>query len=194
MKLDAYIIPSVSMNHSDVPMGSTNGFISKRGYKNSSIQIQDKVLRERSELLLLKDNKILVQRHDEWETGDYKIPGGSTDSGLSVIETAIKECQEEALITPMNVRYWGHYCHLFTGKDKVPKWLKNRNQGSFPIDYDGYYTHVCVGLYDKPYKQKIEEEDQDAFCKKAKWILIEEARKFLREEHIKALDWYLFKP
>ena len=191
MDLNAYIIPNTSINNPNVPMGTSNGFISKDGWRNPTVQISGYTLRERSEILLLKENKILLQRRDPWESNDYKIPGGGTDSFLSVIETAIKECQEEALVTPTNVKYYGAYTRLFKDGTPVPKWLKNRNGGKFPIDLDGYYTHVCVGVYKEDYKEKIAEHDKDDFYKKAKWVPIEEARKFLIDHHRKALDQYL---
>lgn len=191
MNLQAYIIPSVGMKDPSIPTGSQSGFVSKNGFRNPTVTVRGRVLRERSELLLLKDGQILIQRRDPWETNDYKIPGGATDANLTVVETAIKECEEEALIVPTNVRYFGAYTILF--EDEIPKWLRNRNNGKFPIDYEGYYTHVCVGIYQKPYENKVEEEDQDSFCKKAKWMPLEEAKKFLRKEHIDAIDQYLLQ-
>lgn len=191
MDLRAYIIPSIGMIESTIPRGSQNGFISKDHYRNPTVTVNGHILRERSELLLIKDSCILLQRKDPWENNDYKIPGGATDPDLTVVETAIKECEEEALIIPTNVKYFGVYCILFDDKNPVPKWLQNRNNEKFPIDYDGYYTHVCVGQYSKPYKDRIDEEDKDDFYSKAKWIPIEKAKKFLRKEHVDALNQYL---
>lgn len=187
--LQAYIIPFTGVESPTIPTGSQNGFVSSNGYRNPTVTIDGHVLRERSELLLLKEDKILIQRRDEWELNDYKIPGGATDPDLTVVETAIKECKEEALIVATNVKYYGAYTMLF-GKD-VPKWLQNRNNGKFPIDYEGYYTHCCVGIYDHDYEEKIAEEDQDTFYKLAKWVPISEAKKYLRKEHVRAIDQYL---
>lgn len=178
------------MENPSIPTGSQNGFVSKNGYRNPTVVVNGKTLRERAELLLLKDGKILIQRRDEWELNDYKIPGGATDPDLTVVQTAEKECKEEALIVPANLKYYGAYTILF--EEDVPKWLKNDNNGKFPKGiYDGYYTHVCVGIYDHDYEEKVADEDKDSFYKLAKWVPIEEAKKYLRKEHVRAIDQYL---
>ena len=62
MDLTAYIIPDTNLSDSSAPMGSKNGFISSDGYRNATVQIGDYILRERSEILLLKGDKILLQK------------------------------------------------------------------------------------------------------------------------------------
>ena len=166
--------------------GSREGF-NHDGVWNAVVKVRGHSFRERSELLLIKDNCILIQRKDPWDLS-YKIPGGSTDKDLTVVETAVKECEEEALIVPKEVKYFGTY-DVFFGKDvPVPKWLK---VAKYPVEYKGYHTHICVGRYDKPYEEHIDDADKDDFYKKAKWIPISDAMKFLKDYHKRALEKYL---
>ena len=177
--------------------GVSTGFYQKSGSWNPVIKINGKFFRERSELLLLKRSEensslsILIQKRDPWDNNWYKIPGGGTDPKLTMVETAIKECEEEAKITPKDVRMCGVYDVFFGDKPyqaPFPKWLIENKE--FPIVYCGYHTYVCVGFYDKPYEGHIDKADEDTFDKKAKWIPLDEAESFLREPHLKAIEKY----
>lgn len=165
--------------------GCREGF-RHNGIWNAVYRHAGEPLRERSELLLIKNGCLFIQRKDPWDLS-YKLPGGSTDVDLTVVETAIKECQEEALITPTKVQYMGVYDIYFRNGVPVPKWLR---EADYPIKYVGYHTHVCVGLYKEPYTKHIDEGDKDDFYKKAKWIPIKECVKFLKDYHYLFLTEY----
>lgn len=165
--------------------GSRKGF-RHNGIWNAVVMDRGMYLRERSELLVIRNGCLLVQRKDPWDLS-YKLPGGSTEPELTVMETAIKECQEEALITPHKVKYYGEYDIYFHDGTPVPKWLR---EADYPIKYGGYHTHICVGQYKEPYKRHIDEGDKDDFYKKAKWVPFKECQKFLKDYHWLALTEY----
>lgn len=71
------------------------------GIANSVEEINGKKYRVRVETLIIKDNKVYL-----YKTGAlnqygryYKIPGGSIEPGLSLAESARKECREKVNIS-----------------------------------------------------------------------------------------------
>lgn len=182
----AEAIDRFKIKDDDQIYGSRQGF-RHNGIWNSVYKDRGHLLRERSELLLIKDGCLFIQRKDPWDLS-YKLPGGSTDVDVTVVETAIKECQEEALITPCNVKHMGVYDIYFKDGIPVPKWLR---EADYPIKYTGYHTHICVGQYKEPYRRHIDEGDKDDFYKKAKWIPIKDCKKFLKDYHLYALMEYI---
>ena len=53
-----------------------------------------------------------------WEPNRWNLPGGGIDDGESPPSAAIRECQEEAGITPNNLSHLGNYgsISIFTGE------------------------------------------------------------------------------
>lgn len=162
---------------------SQKGFF-YNGIWNSVVYRGNEVLRERSELLVIKGNSIFMDIRDD----GIRLPGGSTEKDISIIETAIKECQEEAKITPSNVKYYGYYIELFRNGKRTPKWIL---ESHFPVTYTGYLTHVCVGTYEENFTGYIRPEDRDNLNVDAKLVPINKAKKYLNNVQKKALDKYL---
>ena len=55
---------------------------------------------------IVVDNKVLILKRGTtapWEPGKWNLPGGGTDPGESNEQAAIREAQEEANITPLNL-------------------------------------------------------------------------------------------
>ena len=182
----AEVIDRFKIKETNQIYGSREGF-RHNGIWNSIYRDRGHILRERSELLLIKDGCLFIQKKDPWDLS-YKLPGGSTEPELTIMETAIKACQDEALMTPHKVLYLGDYDIYFTGDTPVPKWLR---EADYPVKYTGYHTYVCVGQYKEPYRRHIDEGDKDDFYKKAKWIPIKECVKFLKDYHYLFLMEYI---
>jgi len=77
------------------------------------------VKNKKGEVLVLKRSKESENNPDKWN-----LPGGGLKKGETYKEGAIRECQEEAGITPKNVKFLGNYGDMavYIGEsDKKPK-------------------------------------------------------------------------
>lgn len=159
------------------PEPSQMGFYSGEGEKkrwNSIVEIDGKKYRERSEILLIRDGKIFISRQDD---GTYKIPGGGTEPNKSCKDQCTRECQEEAFITPKNLKY------ILTYKDKYPNQSPNN-------DYVGHVTYLYIGEYDRKFTGNVAPTDKDSRISKGDFFEIEEIYDELIEPHRQGLMKY----
>ena len=110
----------------------------------------------------------------------YTIPGGSFERDVPNDKQAIAECQEEARLKIRNIQPTG-----ITYKDikPPPKWAINKQ----PINWNGNYTEVYVGVYDGKYTGHIDKVDEDKFMITGKFYKLDEVYRYLRKEHKDAL-------
>ena len=67
------------------------------------------------------EGKVLVLQRGPtapWEPRKWNFAGGGIDEGESPMEAAIRECQEEAGLTPSNVQFVGNFGNWFGGRTK----------------------------------------------------------------------------
>lgn len=154
------------------PKPTSNGWYGDNHVWNSLVVRGRKRYRERVEVLIHREDKVLLRIKPN---GVYALPGGSSEPAHSLKDQAIKECQEEVHITPKDLIYYGSYTKPYT-------------KGS---DYDGYICHYFVGKYDKPYTGKVRKEDQDdKMLEESKWYPVSEVDTLLSDEHFNALHDY----
>ena len=76
-------------------------------------------------VIILKDDKALILRRGmsaPWMPGKWNLAGGGIDAGENPQQAAIRECEEEAGITPVNVKFHkkisdpGFTLYLFVGE------------------------------------------------------------------------------
>lgn len=147
-----------------------NTYVRVKGY--------DKLLRGRSELLIVKGDSVYLQKKTD---GGYRIPGGGWNEDEDHAQAAIREAQEEARITAKYPIYQGSYIK----KCDPPKWMKEK----FTEDKwtYGYFSEIYVAEYDKKYTGFIAEADKDDMYKYGKFYPLDEAIQFVDERHIDIL-------
>ena len=163
----------------------------KSGYTvNACKNINGEVYRVRTEMLVIKDGKVLCVKdyHDNLGLG-YKLPGGSVEKGVSYAEQAAEEVKEEAriIINPKSILDTGiTYIRKYT---KQPRWVSHLTP---PIPYVGGISYVYVGEYKSDFNGDIPDVHRDdGFYKRARFYDIDEINWI--PEHKKALDMYLEK-
>lgn len=70
-----------------------------------------------SVVLLNEDGKVLIlqrSKNSKNNPGRWNFPGGHIDKGESPKEAAVRECEEEAGITPKKVEFLGNYGKMAT--------------------------------------------------------------------------------
>nr|DAR24435.1 MAG TPA: cysteine peptidase [Caudoviricetes sp.] len=154
------------------PKPTSNGWYGDNHVWNSLIVRGNKRYRERVEVLVHREDKVLLRIKS---SSTYSIPGGSSEPGRSLKDQAIKECQEEVHVTPKDLIYYGSYVKPYMNSS----------------DYDWYICHYFVGKYDKPYTGKVRKEDQDdKMLKESKWYPVSEVDTMLSDAHLNALYDY----
>ena len=146
---------------------------------NSYVMIEgyNKPLRGRSEILVVKDNKVFLSLKND----SYKIPGGTWDENEDHMQSAIRECNEEALMNVKNTRYVGSYVELSEPKnwmkDKIPKeqW------------WYGYYIDVYACEYSGKYTGHVNQHDKDSIGQTGKFYDISKYWNRLKDIHKEAL-------
>lgn len=107
-------------------------------------------------LFLLRDDKILLaMKKRRYGAGKWNGVGGKADPGESAEQAAIRECQEEIGVTPVNPKLvgnlkfyekddpsFGHDCHIFT----ATKWRGD------PVETEEMRPE-WFDIKDIPYKQ-----------------------------------------
>lgn len=164
------------------PKGTPNLILHKDGHK----------YRVRSELLIFKDDKMLISKIDNKinQYGcRYKLPGGGVDDANEYIEeAAAREAEEEVRIRTTNVRYTGkYYDGLY---DIVPEWHKHTLHLD-GIEYDGYISFICTAEYAGKYNGYIKKMDRDDTIKTAKFYSYDEVKSILKPVHRKIFFEYL---
>ena len=124
---------------------------------NSILELNGKRYRVRVETLIIdKTNKVLAAKRNKltplgcW----YKIPGGSIEPDKSILETAIAECHEEALVEIRNIKYSNYwyindYDWNRVSKEKRKFWKKMN------LDVDGLITLVFTAEHSGSYSKDI---------------------------------------
>lgn len=137
--------------------------------------------RVRCEMIILDhQGKILVDRHKPamGTNVSYRLPGGGINIGETILEAAIRETKEEALIIcnpAINSNLY--YFH------EIPDSEKER------YGYWGKAVFICVGYYSKIYTNFVNEEDRTKFPLRAEWIYPQYISD-LYPLHKKAIDIY----
>lgn len=130
--------------------------------------------RARCEVIVLKGNKILLDRGKNRGGFGYTLPGGGIDPREKVAKGAARECEEEALVKPkhvkfMNVVWWGEFEN--------------------PLFNKGSVSMVCVAEFGSYYDEsKVKQEDRDEFADRAQWEDYRTAN--LGEPHMIAIERY----
>ena len=162
------------------------GYYGDNGCWNSILVFDNdkNIYRGRVETLVIKDNEYIYLKFLPKESQDdkrkYTIPGGSFERDVPNDKQAIAECQEEARLKIRNIQPTG-----ITYKDikPPPKWAINKQ----PINWNGNYTEVYVGVYDGKYTGHIDKVDEDKFMITGKFYKLDEVYRYLRKEHKDAL-------
>lgn len=131
----------------------------------------------RAEVLIVKDNKILLWKLPEGKIKNglnYITPGGSMEPGYDYVGTAKKECNEEAKVNIKNCMYSG-----------ISYVFKYTNTASRIFNFAGAVTFICTALYDGKFKGHVDKFDETDFPKNAKWYDISEIE--LHPLHLAAL-------
>ena len=166
---------TLGVGKTQAPKATLDGFEGNDGTWNSVIK-NDRIgesYRERVETLVFSGDTVYLAFMPD---GSYKIPGGGTEPGISMEETAVKECQEEAFITPKNIGYVGSYGR----KDKVD------NPDS---PYNGNITHLFVGEFGSEYRGTVHDADLDPKIRNAgRFYEIDQVYDRLSVFHRRAID------
>ena len=143
-------------------------------------------MRGRSELLIIKDNKIYLSKIKRGLCGNYDVPGGAWDEGENHSSSASREAEEEARLKSKNVKYSGFY---YVVKDQPHEWVKNNIDPQ--LQWSGYYTEVFIGEYDGIYTGEIADIDKDELIDTGKFYPIDEVYEELHPAHKRAIDEYI---
>ena len=159
------------------------GYYGEEGIWNSIIYDKEsgKYLRERVETLIINKDKVFL-RMIPGSKNKYRLPGGSTEKGLTLEAQAINECNEESKLNIKNIYYTGiKYTNL-----RKSDWVKK-----LPFQWEGTLSHVFVANYAGKHKQPIHKIDEDNdMSKNGKFYKISEVYSILSPEHQKAIDRY----
>lgn len=131
--------------------------------------------RARCEVIVLKGNQVLLDRSKNRGGSGYSLPGGGIDTKETFAQGATRECEEEAMIIPKNVKYMD-----ICWREEFPK----------PKVYnDGAISFVCVATFGGSYHGRVVGEDKDEFADRAVWEDYKTAN--LIEPHRLAIERYL---
>ncbi len=130
--------------------GTKNGAYNN-GIWNSLIKMNSKNYRERVECLIIKGNKVFLSINPN-KNKPYKIPGGSSEPGITLKEQLQNECNEEAKIIISNPKFILAYDKDYAHKDYT---------NNLPFEYDAYLCYLYIANYKAPYTGFIKDEDLD---------------------------------
>ena len=152
---------------------------------NSLIQTSDgNKHRERVECLILKNNKVFLAFDDD-EPNLYRIPGGSTEPDVSLIQQLKDECKEESKIIIDNPKYMCTIKREYTykeGRSEKAKFLKSVNYPNTSISY------LYVARFKSRYKGLIDPYKIDTRIMRGKFYEYSQIREVLIPAHKYALD------
>lgn len=140
------------------------------------IYFGDEDFRARCEVIVFKDNKVLLDRGRNRAGFGYNFPGGGIDPRESIVHGARRECEEEALIYPKHIQFMN---------------IAYRERFSNGVYNVGAISFVCVAEYGRSFSGKIADEDKDEFADRAIWEDYRTAN--LGEPHKLAIERYLNK-
>lgn len=144
--------------------------------------------RVRVETLILKDGKVMINNTGKLNQYDrfYKIPGGSIEPGLTLEESAAKECREEVRANVVDLKYCCKIKNLY--KEIIPEWHK-RLLWPLGLKYVGSLTYVFVAQYKDYFDGFIKEQDQELeMLEGCKFYDISEIKNVLCDEHREVLE------
>lgn len=163
--------------------------IEKDNEWNAIVKVKgiDKPLRGRSEILIIKDDKVFLC-FDRPTSIDkkYRLPGGGWNKDEDHMKSAIREAEEEAKIKTKNIMYYDTYIDVY---DTPKRWVEER----IPEKYwwYGYYTDVYVGEYDGKYTGYVNIQDRDSdMVKDGDFYDIKEVWDVLNDFHKEAIEKY----
>lgn len=143
--------------------------------RNPVITINGEDYRPRAEIIVLNDkNEILVDRTKSNTIFGYELPGGGIEKNESIENAAKRECEEEVLVIPKQVKF----ANIIYIEKYIPKKL-----------YDGRFTFVCIGRYKGAYKGYVKKMDRDDIVNRVTWENIEDIK--LAKPHKIAIERYL---
>ncbi len=142
----------------------------------------DKYLRGKSEILIIKDDKVLLSFKKD---GSYSVAGGGWDRGENHMNTAIREAKEEVLSNTKDVKYVGNYVQYYDPHG----WVKKKVQPEYW--WYGGYIELYIGYYDSKYTGYIADHDKDSKARTSRWYTITDIIDKLIPEHRFALQNYL---
>lgn len=158
------------------------------GSANAVVKEDEGNFRVRVETLILKDGKVMINNTQKLNQYGrlYKIPGGSIEPGLTLEESAAKECREEVRANVVDLKYCCKIKNLY--KEIIPEWHK-RLLWPLGLKYVGSLTYVFIGRYDSYYKGYIKEQDQELeMLEGCKFYDISEIENVLCDEHREVLE------
>ena len=163
----------IGVGKTQAPKATLDGFTSDDGTWNSVVkdEMSGKSYRERVETLIFSGNTVYLAFKPD---GSYKIPGGGTEPGVPMEQSAIKECKEEAFIIPKNLAF------VDTFAEECDKGNKN---------YNGRITNLFVGEFGSEYTGTVHDVDLDPFIREnGRFYEIEEVYYKLSPFHQKGID------
>ena len=99
----------------------------------------DPVIRNAVRALVVRDNSILLLRKAGYEDGErFALPGGGQDSGETLMQTLLRECQEE-IGTQVQVRDLVHVADYFKQRDTDPPSTRHLVEFLFRCDVPETY-------------------------------------------------------
>ena len=111
--------------------------------------------RARCEVLIIRGDEVLIDRGKDRAGFGYSLPGGGLDPSEPIAHCAARECEEEALIIPRNIRYMN-----IAWREDFPK-PKLYNSGAI--------SFVCVAEFGGKFRGNVDAEDRDEFADRAVW-------------------------
>lgn len=157
------------------------------GIANAYVTIKGEKYRVRSEVLVMKGDKVLINYTKKLNQYNrtYKIPGGSIEPENDIYGTVAKESKEECRVNIKNVWYPG--IKLIQRYTQIPEWHKEI-LWPLGLKYVGCVTFVLCAEYDSRYKGYIAPNDQEPDMLNAKFYYPEQIP--LIKAHIKAINGY----
>lgn len=174
-----------SLNESDTNNFDVATAIKDRGFYNdgiwnSLIEKDGKYYRERVETFVFKGKKVFCQIRDN---GTIKLPGGSTERGMTNIAAAEKEIHEEMRSTVTNMKETGV---VYILEQKPSEWMS-----ILPIKYNGRITTIYTAKYKGKYTGKIDKADYDDLYLKGKWYNISDIYDYCNKYQKEVLSRYM---
>ena len=114
-------------------------------WNSAYINPYGKLYRERVECLILKKNKVFLYFKSN---GKYKIPGGSSEKGISLEKQLSNECKEESRIVIDKPKF-------------IMTYTTEQSRIKYGVKYDGRLNHLYVAQYNGRYNGIILECDRD---------------------------------
>ena len=152
-----------------------------------TVEGRNEQFRGRSEMIVIKDDEMFIQFKPAGSNRLYDIPGGGWEPNEAHVDAAIRETKEEIRVVTKDVKYVSSYLELFNN-GKVPNWIKDNF--SKEDQWNGCFTDLYIGKYDKKYTGNIDKEDQDSMIHKGKWEKVKDVFPDLNIFHQEAIKKY----